>query len=361
MSSSAIAARLAPRGASPRTVLLAVLCGLFGVACLASLGVGAVAIGPVEVVRVFWAGIGGMSVEANPTHAGVLYAIRLPRTVLGALAGAGLGVSGAVLQGLFRNPLVDPGLIGVSSGAALAAATVLVLGHGVVSHLPQPLALFALPVAAFAGGLITVLVVHRLSRTDGRTSIAALLLSGIALNSLAGAATGLLLFVASDAQLRSVTFWNLGSLGGATWPAVGAAAPFLVAAIALAPTLTRGLDLFLLGEAEAGHLGIDVERLKRKGIALAAMGVGAAVAVTGVIGFVGLVVPHLVRLAGGPAHRVVLPGSALLGASMLLLADVFARTVAAPSEVPIGVVTALIGAPFLLWLLRRREAQGAAA
>jgi iron complex transport system permease protein len=184
------------------------------------------------------------------------------------------------------------------------------------------------------------------------------LLSGIAVNSLAGAATGLLLFVASDAQLRAVTFWNLGSLGGATWPAVTASAPFLLAALLMAPRLARGINLFLLGEAEAGHLGVDVERLKRRGITLSALAVGAAVAVTGVIGFVGLVVPHLVRLVGGPDNRGVVPGSALLGGALLLLADVFARTVAAPAEVPIGVVTALIGAPFLLWLLRRRAFWG---
>ncbi len=361
MSAVALTSRWLPDGISRRALLLLALGVMLVAACLASLGAGAVAISPAEAAAILLSRLGlPITSDASPAQAGVLLAIRLPRTVLGALAGAGLGVSGALLQGLFRNPLVDPGLIGVSSGAALAAASVLVLGETFVGGLPEALRLFVLPLAAFGGGLVTVVMVHRLARVGGRTSIAGLLLSGIALNSLAGAATGLLLFVASDAQLRSVTFWNLGSLGGATWPTVAGAAPFLVFALLLAPRLARGLNLFLLGEAEAGHLGVDVESLKRRGIALAALAVGASVAVTGVIGFVGLVVPHLVRLIGGPDHRGVVPGAALLGGTLLLLADIFARTAAAPAEVPIGVVTALIGAPFLLWLLRRRAFWGPA-
>lgn len=355
MRATTLASRWHQGGLSQRATLLAALALVLGLASLLSLGAGAVAISPAAAVAILLSSAGvPVASDATGAQVGVLLAIRLPRTLLGALAGAGLGVSGALLQGIFRNPLVDPGLIGVSSGAALAAAGVLVLGHAYAGPLPEVLRLFGLPLAAFGGGLATVAVVHRLARIGGRTSVAALLLSGIAVNSLAGAGTGLLLFVASDAQLRSVTFWSLGSLGGATWPAVAAAAPLLLAALLAAPRLARALDLFLLGEVEAGHLGVDVESLKRRGIALAALSVGASVALTGVIGFVGLVVPHLVRLVGGPDHRGVLPGAALLGAALLLLADVFARTVAAPAEVPIGVVTALLGAPFLLWLLRRR-------
>jgi len=359
VSAAALASRWQPGGLSQRATLLAALAVLLALACLLSLGAGSVAIPPGGVLAILLSSAGlPVASEAAPAQVGVLLAIRLPRTVLGALAGAGLGVSGALLQGLFRNPLVDPGLIGVSSGAALAAAAVLVLGDAAAGALPEALRLFGLPLAAFAGGLAAVAMVHRLASVGGRTSIAGLLLSGIAVNSLAGAATGLLLFVASDAQVRSVTFWNLGSLGGATWPAVAVVAPLLLFALLAAPRLARALNLFLLGEAEAGHLGVEVERLKRRGIALAALAVGASVALTGVIGFVGLVVPHLVRLIGGPDHRAVLPGAALLGAALLLVADVVARTAAAPAEIPIGVITALLGAPFLLWLLRRRTFWG---
>jgi iron complex transport system permease protein len=298
-------------------------------------------------------GFGGEA-SWSPAQESVLLAIRLPRTILAALAGGGVAVAGALLQGLFRNPLADPGLIGVSGGAALAAAAVVVLGGTALTAAPAALAVLALPLAAFGGGLATAAAAHRAASRDGETRVAGLLLAGIALNALAGSATGLLLFVASDAQLRAITFWSLGSLAGATWPALAGAAPLLVLALALAPRLARSLDLLQLGEAEAGHLGLDVERLKRRVIALAALAVGAAVALTGIIGFVGLVVPHLVRLIGGPDHRLVVPGSVLLGAALLLFADVVARSVAAPAEVPIGIVTALFGAPFLLWLLRRR-------
>jgi iron complex transport system permease protein len=341
-------------GRPRRALLLIVLSLVLAGAALASLGAGAAAVGSGEALEILLARIGLGSESGAASHDAIVVAIRLPRTLLGVLAGAALAVAGAVLQGLFRNPLVDPGLIGVSGGAALAAATVLVLGETFVAGLPRMIAPLVLPVAAFGGGLAAVVVVQGLARVGGRTSISGLLLSGIAVGSLAGAATGLLLFIASDAQLRSVTFWSLGSLNGATWAALTGVAPLVLLALVLALRLAPGLNLFLLGEAEAGHLGLDVEKLKWRGVASAALAVGAGVAVTGIIGFVGLVVPHLVRLLGGPDHRSVLPASALLGASLLLLADVFARTAAAPAEVPIGVVTALIGAPFLLWLLRRR-------
>jgi iron complex transport system permease protein len=289
--------------------------------------------------------------------AAILTAIRLPRALVAAIVGGGLGIAGAAMQGLFRNPLADPGLIGVSAGAALAAVSAIVLG----GELMRPaallragtLALWLLPAASFAGGLAATLLVARIAARDGGMPVGMLLLAGIAINALANAGIGLLLFMADDRQIRDVNFWLLGSLSGARWPML----PVLVAMVLVPATvllaMARPLNALALGEREAFHLGIDVERAKRIAIVLAAITVSAGVAFTGLIGFVGLVVPHLVRLACGADHRVVLPGSALLGGALLSGADLAARTLAAPAELPIGVVTSLIGAPFFLWLMRR--------
>lgn len=297
----------------------------------------------------------GFAVNANYTiqQEVTLLEIRLPRVVLGLLVGAGLGISGAAMQGLFRNPLADPSLIGVSSGAALAATFVIIVGDMVTFTAPPELKLWILPTAAFGGGLITTLLVYRLSTTGGQTGVATMLLAGIAINALAQAFSGLLTFFATDTQLRSITFWRLGSLGGASWGSVIRVAPFILLPLLVFPRLAKALNALLLGEAEAAHLGVRVQLVKRLTVILAALAVGAAVSVTGLIGFVGLVVPHLLRLMVGPDHRKLLLGSALLGASLLLLADLVARTIAAPAELPIGVLTALAGAPFFLWLLLR--------
>ncbi len=282
-----------------------------------------------------------------------LVAIRLPRVLLGGLVGAALGMSGAAMQGLFRNPLADPSLIGISSGAALAATLVIIVGDAVSLSLPLMVGLFVLPIGAFVGGLVTTMIIYRLATIAGQTVVATLLLAGIAINALGQAFSGLLTFFATDTQIRSITFWKLGSLGGATWLSVGVAAPFIFAPLVIFPRLARGLNALLLGEAEALHLGISIENVKRLTVILVAMAVGASVAFTGIIAFVGLVVPHLLRLMMGPDHRRLLPGAALLGASLLLAADLIARTVVAPAELPIGVLTALTGAPFFLWLLLR--------
>lgn len=285
-----------------------------------------------------------------------LLSIRLPRVLTGLLVGAGLGVSGAAMQGLFRNPLADPSLVGISSGAALAATATVIVGDALsfsLFGLPLALQLFAFPAAAFAGALVTSLLVYRLATIAGQTVVATLLLAGIAINALAQACSGFLTFYATDTQIRSLTFWKLGSLGGATWTSLGALAPFVLAPAVLLPRLARPLNAMLLGESEAGHLGYDVERVKREVVVLVSLAVGAAVAFTGLIGFVGLVVPHLLRLLLGPDHRRLLPGALLLGASLLVGADLVARTVVAPAELPIGVLTAIIGAPFFLWLLLR--------
>ncbi|WP_026369532.1 FecCD family ABC transporter permease [Kallotenue papyrolyticum] len=334
-----------------RAVLLGLLLALIGMLLL-GVGIGAVPIAPDDVLAILLRQLGA-DVVVDARQASVLVAIRLPRVLLGALIGSGLAVAGVLMQGLFRNPLADPGLIGISSGAALAAVAVIVLGATTLRGLARVAGVWTLPLAAFGGGLLTTTLIYRLARQQGRTPVATLLLAGIAINALAGALTGLLTFVATDEQLRSITFWNLGSLGGATWRAVGAAAPPLLLVVLSAPRFAQALNLLLLGEQEARHLGVDVERLKRWIVAWTSLAVGASVAVAGSIGFIGLVVPHLLRLALGPDHRVLLPGAALLGATLLLGADLLARTLVTPAELPIGIVTALLGAPFFLWLLRQ--------
>ncbi len=282
----------------------------------------------------------------------ILGQIRLPRTLLGLAVGAVLALSGVAMQGLFRNPLADPGLVGVSSGAALGAAIAIVAGAS-LGGLPEVFAPYLVSICAFAGGLIVTGIVYRLGRRDGQTSVGIMLLAGVAMTALAGSIIGLFSYLADDATLRTLTFWNLGTLNGASyarlWPLV------LVCALVICwlPRRAKALNALLLGESEARHLGIEVERLKRELIVCIALGVGAAVAAAGLIGFVGLIVPHLIRLVAGPDHRVVLPASALAGASLLLIADVFARLILAPAELPIGIVTAFLGAPFFLFMLVR--------
>lgn len=284
----------------------------------------------------------------------VVLNIRLPRVLLGLLVGAGLAVSGALMQGLFRNPLADPGLVGVSSGAGLAAAATIVLGDRFLAGTMMKLPFAALPFGAFCGGLITTLALYLISTRGGRTSVATMLLAGVALGAMAGALTGLLSFISDDRQLRDLTFWSLGSLGGASWTKLSVVAPIILPLLLLMPLLARGLNGLMLGEAEAYHLGIPVQRIKALAILLVALAVGASVASAGMVGFVGIVVPHLIRLSVGPDHRLLLPLSALGGAMLLVGADIVARLIVVPAELPIGIVTATIGAPFFLWLLLRR-------
>ncbi len=284
----------------------------------------------------------------------ILAQIRLPRTLLGCAVGAVLALCGVAMQGLFRNPLADPGLVGVSSGAALGAA-IAIVGSTFVPALVPGWEPYVLSVFAFVGGLVVTLLVYRLGRRNGQTHVATMLLAGIALTALAGAVVGLFTYLADDRTLRSLTFWNLGSLSGASYARLW---PLLLITVAVAlwlPRRAKALNALLLGESEARHLGFDVERVKRELVICTALGVGAAVAAAGLIGFVGLVVPHLMRLLVGPDHRLLLPASALAGASLLLLADVAARLVIAPAELPIGIVTALLGAPFFLYLLLRER------
>lgn len=350
------AARPPPRTARhlPRAGLLAGLGAMALVALLLAAASGAYAIAPARLLAVLAdaladpAGAAGLSAD----HL-VFLQIRLPRLLLAVAAGAALGLSGALLQGIFRNPLADPGLVGVSSGAALAAALAIVAGESWWPGLPRLLGSWTLVACAFAGALLATGTVHALSQVDGGTRLAVMLLAGIAVNALAAALLGWLSQVATDAQLRALQFWLLGSLGGARWAAVLLVGAVVGLAAVLALRLAQPLNALALGEAEAHALGVEVERIKRQAVLLVALAVGAVTAVAGIVGFVGLVAPHLVRLLAGPDHRGVLPGSALLGAALVLAADAFARTAAAPAELPLGVLTALIGAPFFLALLWR--------
>lgn len=281
----------------------------------------------------------------------VITEVRLPRAAMGFLVGAALAVSGAVMQGLFRNPLADPGIVGVSSGASLGAVTCIVFGSTVLAPFTAVFGIFALPVIAFAGSLAVTFVLYRLGTREGETQVATMLIAGIAISALAMALTGLLIYMADDRQLRDITFWSLGSLAGSTWQKAGVAALVIIPALATVPFLARALNAFTLGEAAAFHMGVPVERFKRVAIVMVAAATGVSVALSGGIVFVGMIVPHLIRLAAGPDHRFLLPASALLGGSLLVAADMITRVVVAPAELPIGILTALIGAPFFLWIL----------
>lgn len=293
---------------------------------------------------------------SSPVASAVLFDIRLPRIVLGASVGAGLAVSGAVLQGLFRNPLVDPGLIGSTLGGAFGAAVAIVLGGQWLQTVGFA---FALPLSAFLGSLGATWIVYRGASGRGGTNVTQLILLGVGVNAIAGVGIGILTFIADDSALRALSFWNLGSVAGASWPSNLAVAAFTAPAVFVLLRLGRALDAMALGEREAGLLGIEVESVKRRIVLMASLCVGAGVSATGAIGFVGLVVPHLIRLIAGPSHRLLLPGSALGGATLVVLADVVARTVVAPVELPIGIVTSAIGAPVFVALVRERGARGA--
>ncbi len=281
----------------------------------------------------------------------ILLEVRAPRVVLAACTGAGLAVAGAALQGLFRNPLAEPSLIGVSSGAALGAISVIVLG----ASLPilQPLTSYSLPIAAVAGACLVTLFLYGFSLRYGQFGIVTILLVGIAVNALAAVGIGIFQYLANDAALRTLTFWMMGSFGRASWDTLIPAVSLMAVSMLPLFALTRSLDLLQLGESEAFHLGIDVRQVKRCVIICSAATVGAGVALAGIVGFVGLVVPHLIRLVLGAGHRYVIPASALLGAILTMLADLLARTLFAPAEIPVSLITSALGAPFFLWLIAR--------
>lgn len=284
-------------------------------------------------------------------QAAVFLNLRLPRVLLGVLIGAALGVSGAAIQGLFRNPLAEPGLIGISSGATLFAVIMIVLETKIFKELTGVIGFYALSLASFIGAGLTTMLVYRIAMRNGKTIITTLLLGGIAINALAGAFVGLLTYMATDAQLRNITFWSLGSLGGASWPTVTTLLPFVLIPVFGLPFLAKSLNALALGESQAMHMGVNVKVVKRIIIAMATMAVGASVAVAGMIAFIGLIIPHILRMTFTADHRLVVPGAALLGAALLTMADLIARTVVAPAELPIGILTAMIGAPVFIYII----------
>jgi iron complex transport system permease protein len=281
----------------------------------------------------------------------VFYQIRLPRVLLCALVGAALSVSGALMQALFRNPIVEPGLVGTSSGAALGAAFIFVMGKTLTGSFFESIGPFLLPLFAFLGGFLATIVVYKLSNVFGKTNVNTMVLAGVAMNALANGGTGFFSYIARDPQARSITFWNLGTLSGADWKGVGMVAVSTIGGILLCLRHTKALNALMLGEEEAAYLGVNTEKLKRQVILLNTFMVAIATSLVGVIGFVGLIVPHLLRMWRSSNNRFLLIGSALLGAILLNLADMVARVLVAPSEFPIGIITAFVGAPVFLYML----------
>ncbi len=345
----------------PFVVMTGVCGSLLVIFTLISLITGAVSLSWQDLFAVL---TGNRTVD-NELAFSIVYDLRLPRTFLCVMVGAILGLCGAALQGLFRNPLADPGIIGVSAGSSLGAATAIVLFPTslLASFFPGGadiawLTMSNSAIFAFVGGLLTTLLVFRIGQTPFGANVSIMLLSGVAIGALAFAALGFLQFIATDSQLRDVSMWQLGSLSGANKQSLLLCSFALIVMLVVLLKQANGLNALLLGESEARHLGIEVEALKRKLVIACSLGVGLSVAVAGMIGFVGLIVPHICRALMGPDHRTLLPVSALMGSIILLLADIFARQVAAPAEVPIGIVTALLGAPFFLALLIRSKKRG---
>ncbi|WP_421221124.1 FecCD family ABC transporter permease [Aeromonas enteropelogenes] len=332
----------------PLPWLLAITTALLALLLLGSLATGPMALTMSESIKALFVGQES-GIAAHKLL--IVQEIRLPRTLLCIAVGGILGLCGAVMQGLFRNPLADPGIIGVSGGAALGAALAIVLLTPLSQQWQATLGIGLLPLLAFLGGALTTTLVYLLGTREGGTSVTVMLLAGVAITALSGAVIGLLTYLANDQMLRDLSLWQMGTLAAGKPADVALALLTLATLIWLFLRDANPLNALLLGEGEAHHLGVDVQALKRRLILLTAAGVGVAVAVSGMIGFVGLVVPHLVRLMAGPNHVRLLPLSALLGAALLLGADMLARTLLAPAELPVGIITALLGAPFFIWLL----------
>ncbi len=325
-------------------IVIVSLTVLLGIAFLVATMVGAIRI---PLLDMLW-NHGSFEIERT-----IFFELRLPRVLMAGIVGATLALAGASLQGMFRNPLADPGLLGVGSGAALGAASFIVFG-GYLS-LPDWIIPYVLPLAAAFGSGVVTICLYLFTRKQGRLNLITLILVGIAINSLGGVGLGLLQFVSDDSQLRSLVFWMMGSFGRATWDSIVPALFIMLPASYFLIRNMRSLDLLQLGDTEARNLGVEVNKVRRSLVFSVAAVVGAGVAIVGMIGFVGLVVPHLVRLIGGPIHRYVLPASVLLGAVLLILADLFSRTIITPAELPVGLVTAMIGSPCLIWLLLKTK------
>lgn len=335
-----------------KLIYLLLILGLI-ISVVISLGVGAMGIPLKEVVTILAVKLGISKAELVPQYETVLMLVRMPRIVLGLFVGAALGISGAAIQGIFRNPLAEPGLIGISAGASLFAVLAITLEVTLLSGLGNISSYYMVSTAAFFGAGLSAMLVYQLSKSDGKPNVATMLLAGIAINALAGALTGLITASAEEQQLRSITFWMLGSLAGANWQTLISVIPFIIIPLIWLPLQGQKLNAFVLGEKQADQLGIRTSKVKLLIVILSTLAVGASVAVAGIIGFVGLLVPHMVRLMGGVDNKYVLPASALMGALVLCVADILARMLTAPIEQPIGVVTALIGTPVFLYILIR--------
>lgn len=328
--------------------LFALLAGI-----LLSFGVGPLKVAPVDVLQAIGVQLGLVAPgDLSTRDISVVWNLRIPRALLGAMVGASLALAGASLQGLFGNPLADPGIVGVTQGASLGAVSAIVLGASALGY-------WTIPVAAFLGGALATTLIYLLARPGRGEGTATLLLVGIAIGAACSAAIGLLTYVADSAELQSLVFWQMGSLARVGWTDVAAAAPVFAVGVGALLTMATPLDMLALGERQARHIGLDVRSARLRLITFSALLVGSAVAFAGSIGIVGLVVPHVVRLIVGPGHRLLLPLSALLGALLVVLADTAARTLDPPSEIPLGLFTAAIGAPFFLWLVLRRKPRGA--
>lgn len=338
-----------------KTIILLLALGLLVVATFA-MGLGAFYIPVSDIWLLLFQKVGLLKMAAvDEMFADVLFAIRMPRVILGIIVGAALGISGAAIQGIFRNPLAEPGLIGISSGASLFAVLIIAFESILFVGLSEWIGYYLLAFGAFVGAGITAFAVYQISRKDGKPSVTTMLLAGIAINAFAGALTGLMTYMATEQQLRTITFWMLGSLGGATWENVTAIFPFILIPVLILPFFGKSLNAFSLGEVQADLLGMHTDKVKRWVVILSTLAVGASVAVSGIIGFVGLLVPHTVRLLGGVDHRYVLVASMLMGAMVLTLADVLSRILIAPIELPIGVITALLGTPVFLYILIKEK------
>ncbi|AJW39068.1 Heme ABC transporter, permease protein HmuU [Rhodococcus sp. B7740] len=350
MTNRTLAERRAGRGRVLAT-FGALVVALVGLALISAV-VGQVPTTPLEVLGSLAHRV-GLEIGPMPAHPSgevTLWQVRFPRLTLAILVGACLGCAGALLQGVFANPLAEPGVVGVSSGAAVGASSVIVLGGSFAGA-------WSVAFAAFVGGLVTTVAVYFLARNAGRTEVVTLILTGVAVNAFAGGVIAFFTFVASPAARDRIVFWQLGSLAGATWQSVAVVGPLALLGIGASLAIARRLDLLALGENVARHLGVNVERLRQFAIVVVALLVASGVAFTGIILFVGLVVPHAMRMVLGPAHRLLIPASALAGAVVLLAADLVTRTLVANVDLPLGMVTSLAGAPFFFWLLRRTRAR----
>ncbi|CCQ11621.1 Hemin ABC transporter, permease protein [Pseudoalteromonas luteoviolacea B = ATCC 29581] len=336
---------------SQKCLVLVVLSLTLATSMLVSLSVGGVSISVANWLAI---AAGDASVQGLSS---VLTQIRLPRLVLAVMVGASLAATGAAMQAIFRNPLADPGLIGISSGAALGAIITIVLGSSVLGSFVALFGLYAIPVGAFLGGVVVCGCIYRLTLRAGQFNVISLLLAGIAINAIVGAFIGILTITSNDQELRDLTFWSMGSLAGNTFDMILPALIVMTFSCASLYKQRIALNLYVLGEQSAKHLGVDVNALKKRVFLLTACAVGAAVALCGIIGFVGFIVPHIVRMFLGPDHKYLLPASMLGGAILMSIADLVSRTIVLPSELPIGLITSALGGPFFLWMLLKMQSK----